>query len=71
MELARRLFHYWFEDERGVPSFCAPLRYEFCPSEAFETLAWLVEIAGHRAGFAPMDLGPGWEGFRAAEAQEA
>jgi len=45
-EVTRRLFEYWFEEDHEVPGFGVPFRYYFCQREAFETLAWLVEIAG-------------------------
>lgn len=45
-EVTRRLIEYWFEEDHEVPGFGVPFRYYFCQREAFETLAWLVEIAG-------------------------
>ena len=47
-DVTRRLFEYWFEEDHEVPGFGVPFRYHFCQREAFETLAWLVEIAGQR-----------------------
>ena len=45
-DVTRRLFEYWFEEDREVPGFGVPFRYYFCQREAIETLAWLVEVAG-------------------------
>ena len=47
-EVARRLFEYWFEEDREVTGFSVPFRYYFCQREAIETLVWLVEVAGAR-----------------------
>jgi type III restriction enzyme len=47
-EVTRRLFEYWFEEDREVTGFQVPFRYYFCQREAIETMVWLVEIAGVR-----------------------
>ena len=47
-EVTQRLFEYWFEEDHAVPGYDVPFRYYFCQREAIETLAWLVEVAGHR-----------------------
>ncbi len=47
-QVTRRLLEYWFDEDHEVPDFGVPFRYYFCQREAIETLAWLVEIAGHR-----------------------
>ena len=49
-DVTRRLFEYWFEEDHEITGFDAPFRYYFCQREAIETLAWLVEIGGHRDG---------------------
>ena len=47
-DVTRRLFEYWFDEDRELAGFPVPFRYYFCQREAIETLVWLVEIAGHR-----------------------
>lgn len=45
--VTQRLFHYWFDQDHQVSDF-GTLRYHFAQREAIETLAYVVEVLGHR-----------------------